>query len=156
MPDAGAWRRIHPLLAASVDRCPVRRGGEPLEQAPALLELAETLRRSLPALSLGLFSGYADQELESGKYRSFPEVSTAAKRRLWSRVRACLDFAVLGRFNQRQPSSAPLVSSRNQRLRLYSDRYTSEDFAPQSDEVTIDRLGLAQITGFPIRSESLL
>jgi anaerobic ribonucleoside-triphosphate reductase activating protein len=149
-----AW--VHRLWSAgAIDGLTIS-GGEPLEQAPALVEFVETLRGSLPALSLGLFSGYSERELESGRYRSFPEVPTAAKRRIWSRVKACLDFAVLGRFNERQPSSAPLVSSKNQRLRLYSDRYTSEDLSPQSVEVTIDSLGLAQITGFPVRYESLL
>jgi anaerobic ribonucleoside-triphosphate reductase activating protein len=126
-------------------------GGEPIEQAQALADFVETLRGSLRDLSLGLFSGYTERELETGRYRSFPEAPMAARRSMWSRVRRCLDFAVLGRFNQLQPSSAPLVSSRNQRLRLYTDHYTNADFAPQSVEVTIDSLGLAQITGFPAR-----
>jgi anaerobic ribonucleoside-triphosphate reductase activating protein len=56
---------------------------------------------------------------------------------------------VLGRFNRHQPSTAPLISSRNQRLRLLSNRYTDRDFEGQAVDVTIGSDGLTQITGFP-------
>jgi len=38
----------------------------------------------------------------------------------------------------------------NQRLRLYSSRYSFADFSRQLVEVTIDGHGLTQITGFPV------
>lgn len=38
----------------------------------------------------------------------------------WRELESLLDFAVLGRYNQQQPSADPLITSRNQRLRLYS------------------------------------
>ena len=43
-----------------------------------------------------------------------------------------------------------MISSRNQQLRLLSDRYTYPDFEDQAVEVTIDSDGLTQITGFPV------
>jgi hypothetical protein len=43
-------------------------GGEPMQQAPALLELMQTLRQQVPSLSFGLFSGYSDLELVLGRY----------------------------------------------------------------------------------------
>jgi anaerobic ribonucleoside-triphosphate reductase activating protein len=64
-------------------------------------------------------------------------------------LRALLDFAVLGRFNRHLVSADPLVTSRNQELRVFSDRYTRADFRAQAVEVTIDPDGLTQITGFP-------
>jgi hypothetical protein len=66
------------------------------------------------------------------------------------RIRGCLDFAVLGRYNRLQQSDRPLVTSRNQELSLFSDRHVMDDFSDQSVEVIIGADGWAQITGFPI------
>lgn len=126
-------------------------GGEPLEQAPGLVQLVEDVRGQFPDLSIGLFSGYSETELDRGSYLCFPSAIAVEKRELWRRIRQALDFAVLGRYNALAPSSDPLITSRNQRLRLYSSRYSPADFKPQLAEVTIDGHGLAQITGFPVR-----
>ena len=48
-----------------------------------------------------------------------------------------------------QPCSGPLVSSRNQQLRLFSDRYNQLDFEDQAVGISIGPDGLTQITGFP-------
>ena len=77
-------------------------------------------------------------------------LSPRQKRHLWEEIRARQDFAVLGRFNRLQPSSAPLRSSRSQILRLFSDRYTEADFGEQLVEVHVDGTGRAEVTGFPI------
>jgi anaerobic ribonucleoside-triphosphate reductase activating protein len=124
-------------------------GGEPLEQAAALEILVTALRRDIPALSVGLFSGYTERELANGRFRS-EELSAAQRTRSWKNIRACLDFAVLGRFNKWLPSSLPLVSSGNQELLLVSSRYSLDDFEDQGVEITIDADGLTQITGFPL------
>mgnify|MGYP005846133783 CR=1 FL=1 len=116
-------------------------GGEPMEQAPAVLELLRSLKAAHPAMTLGLFSGYTEREL--------PES-------LWRAIQGHLDFAVLGRYNARRRSSHPLVSSSNQVLRLYTSRYSMADFAAQSVEVHIDDAGLTQITGFPILGSPVL
>jgi anaerobic ribonucleoside-triphosphate reductase activating protein len=125
-------------------------GGEPLEQAPGLVQLVEDVRAQFPDLSIGLFSGYSETELDRGGYLCFPSTVAVEKGDLWRRIRRTLDFAVLGRYNRLAPSSDPLITSKNQRLRLYSSRYSPADFQPQLVEVTIDGYGLTQITGFPV------
>jgi hypothetical protein len=92
-------------------------------------------------MTTGLFSGYTEQEL--------PES-------LWEAIQGHLDFAVLGRYNERRRSHDPLVSSTNQVLRPYTTRYSLADFAAQSVEVHIDKAGLTQITGFPILGSPVL
>jgi anaerobic ribonucleoside-triphosphate reductase activating protein len=111
--------------------------------------LVAALRRDVPALSVGLFSGYTERELVTGRFKGEP-LSAERRSGLWKNIRTCLDFAVLGRFNKRLPSSVPLVSSGNQELVLISSRYAIDDFEDQSVEITIDANGLTQITGFPV------
>jgi anaerobic ribonucleoside-triphosphate reductase activating protein len=125
-------------------------GGEPMQQAGSLLELIQFLRRRTPDLSLGLFSGYAENELGQGQYWIWGDESSEHQRkRLWQEIRACLDFAVLGRFSEAQPINMPLRTSRNQVLRLFSDRYSPADFSEQLTEVNIHEGGQVEITGFP-------
>jgi anaerobic ribonucleoside-triphosphate reductase activating protein len=125
-------------------------GGEPMQQADSLLRLIHSLRRQAPELSFGMFSGYAEHELAQGRYWIWGDGSTEQnRRRLWQEIRACLDFAILGRFNQAQPSSLPLRTSRNQVLRLFSDRYTPADFSEELTEVSIKEGGRVEVTGFP-------
>ena len=125
-------------------------GGEPMQQATALLTIMRELRRRSPKLSLGMFTGYTERELDEGKFSSVPEALATEAISLWHTIRCLLDFAIMGRYNQAQASSASLCSSRNQILRLFSDRYTRDDFGAQEVEVIIAEDGLAQITGFPV------
>jgi anaerobic ribonucleoside-triphosphate reductase activating protein len=126
-------------------------GGEPMQQAPSLLELMQTLRQQVPSLSFGLFSGYGEIELVMGDYwiRGHNH-SELDRRQLWEEIRAHLDFAVLGRFNETQPSGLPLRTSRSQALRMLTSRYGVRDYGPQSVEVTVHSDGRAEVTGFPI------
>jgi anaerobic ribonucleoside-triphosphate reductase activating protein len=116
-------------------------GGEPMEQAPAVLELLRRLKAARPAMTTGLFSGYTEREL--------PDT-------LWRAMQSHLDFAVLGRYNAGRRSHDPLLTSTNQVLRLYTTRYSMANFAAQSVEVHIDDTGLTQITGFPILGSPVL
>ena len=116
-------------------------GGEPMEQAPAVLELLRRLKAAHPGITAGLFSGYTERELPDA---------------LWRAMQGHLDFAVLGRFNARRRSHDPLVSSTNQVLRLYTAHYSMADFAAQSVEIHIDDTGLTQITGFPVLGSPVL
>ena len=86
-----------------------------MEQARALAAALETLHNMAPTLSIGLFSGYSETELNRGIYRRSVD-SPEQKQGLWRRIRRQLDFAVLGRYNHHQPSDDPLVTSRNQVL----------------------------------------
>jgi anaerobic ribonucleoside-triphosphate reductase activating protein len=126
-------------------------GGEPMQQADSLLRLIQCLHQRAPELSLGMFSGYAEHELAKGHYWVWGDGSSEPSRKsLWQEIHACLDFAILGRFNRAQPSSLPLRTSRNQVLRLFSNRYTPADFSEELIEVSIHEGGRAEVTGFPI------
>ncbi len=126
-------------------------GGEPMQQADSLLRLIQGLRQQAPELSFGMFSGYAEHELVQGRYWIWGDGSSEQRRkRLWQEIRACLDFAILGPFNQAQTSHLPLRTTRNQVLRLFSHRYTPADFSEESIEVSIHEGGRAEVTGFPI------
>jgi anaerobic ribonucleoside-triphosphate reductase activating protein len=126
-------------------------GGEPMQQAPALLELMQILHQQLPNLSFGMFSGYTDLEVVLGRYSIWGrDDAETERRRLWEEIRGHLDFAVLGRFNEAQPSGLPLRTSRSQALRMLTSRYDVRDYGPQSVEVTIHPDGRAEVSGFPI------
>ncbi len=126
-------------------------GGEPMQQADSLLELMHTLHRQAPALSFGMFSGYTERELSQGRYWIWGyDYSEHRRRDLWLEIRSLLDFAILGRFNKDQLASQPMRTSRNQVLRLFSNRYTPADFSEQLTEVGIGDDGCAEVTGFPI------
>ena len=116
-------------------------GGEPMEQAPTVLELLRRLKAAHPGMTTGLFSGYTERELPDA---------------LWRAMQGHLDFAVLGRYNARRHSHDPLVASTNQVLRLYTTRYSMADFQAQAAEVHIDDTGLTQITGFPVLGSPVL
>lgn len=125
-------------------------GGEPMEQASAVLAFLQALRLRVPGLSIGMFSGYTERELANGAFLSRDANLTSQQTNVWRSIRQHLDFAILGRFNGHRPTNQPLVSSRNQTLLLLSDRYSTSDFSPLSVEFTIDPQGITQITGFPI------
>jgi anaerobic ribonucleoside-triphosphate reductase activating protein len=125
-------------------------GGEPMQQADSLLGLIHSLRQQVPELSFGMFSGYTEHELDQGQYWIWGDSSSEQHRKsLWQEIRACLDFAILGRFNQAQPGNLPLRTSRNQVLRLFTDSYTPDDFSEQFIEVNINEGGRSEVTGFP-------
>jgi len=125
-------------------------GGEPMQQAGSLLRLIQCLRWQGTKLSFGLFSGYGEHALDQGQYWIWGDESSKQQRkRLWQDVRECLDFAILGRFDQAQPCNMPLRTSRNQVLRLFTNRYSPTDFSEQLTEVNIHEGGQVEVTGFP-------
>ena len=126
-------------------------GGEPMQQADSLLGLMHSLRQQAPELSFGMFSGYTEHELANGQYWTLGDgTSEQHRKRFWQEIRASLDFAILGRFNQAQLGDLPLRTSRNQVLRLFTDSYTHADFSEQLTEVSINEGGRVEVTGFPI------
>ena len=125
-------------------------GGEPMQQAPDLLDLIRLLKRTRPEFSIGMYSGYAERELDSGRFWSRDGIGQEARQSDWANIKQHLDFAVLGRFVAAKPSKLPMRTSANQILRLFSDRYREEDFKPLEFEVHIESAGLVQITGFPL------
>jgi anaerobic ribonucleoside-triphosphate reductase activating protein len=125
-------------------------GGEPMQQAEALVELMRESRRTAPAVSLGMFTGYTESELTSGQFVTRLGSTVEWRCELWRAVRELLDFAVMGRYDQTQPAIAPLRTSRNQRLELFSSRYQEGDFGPQLVEISIEESGRSVLTGFPV------
>jgi len=125
-------------------------GGEPMQQADELLALMKSIHYRLPALSFGIYSGYAGQELADGSYWCRTEPTKVVRQEIWQSIRRRLDFAVLGRYVAERPSALALRTSANQRLEIFSDRYREKDFKPQEIEVQICENGLVQVTGFPV------
>ena len=125
-------------------------GGEPMQQAHALLELMREIRQAAPAVSFGMFTGYTENELAAGRYVTRLRATVEQKRKLWQMVRGLLDFAVMGRYDQTQPTMEPLRTSRNQQLVLFSGRYRESDFGPQLIEISIEESGKSVLTGFPV------
>ena len=125
-------------------------GGEPMQQPLDLLEVIRLLKRTRPEISIGMYSGYTERELDSGRFWTRYGIAQEARRRVWKDIKPHLDFAVLGRFVTARPSKLPLRTSANQVLRRFSDRYREEHFRPLEFEVHIEVQGLTQITGFPL------
>ena len=125
-------------------------GGEPMQQALDLLEAVRLLKRARPEISIGMYSGYTERELDSGRFWTRCGIAQEARRCVWADIKQELDFAVLGRFVAARPSRLPMRTSANQVLWLFSDRYREEHFKPLEFEVNIESAGLVQITGFPL------
>ncbi len=125
-------------------------GGEPMQQAPALVDLMDRIRALAPTVSMGMFTGYTPAELDVGRYATRQSTSSMDKQQLWQLVKGYLDFAIMGRYDRTQPGTAPLRTSANQELVLFTKRYEERDFGEQFAEVAIDAFGNAIITGFPI------
>lgn len=138
-------RRLEPLDGVTFS------GGEPMQQAEALLELIVEIRKVAPSTSLGMFTGYAEDELHTGRYVTRSRTPIERRPALWNAIRGHLDFAVMGRYDATQPSCEPLRTSQNQRLELFSQRYNERDFGPQLVEITIAPTGHSVVTGFPVR-----
>ena len=135
-------------------------GGEPLQQVYDLGLLTRTLKREMPELSIGLYTGYTLNELESGRFSWFyndgQPGAPGLSKDLWHILKGDIDFAIMGRFNQQQlDTTRPYCSSRNQEIVLFSDDYTLSDFNQQEIEFQIDANGFIQITGFPVGLEEI-
>ena len=81
-----------------------------------------------------MFTGYSEEELENGRYFTRRCVDEDQRRALWRSIRSQLDFAVMGRYDRLQPSDAPMRTSANQALRLFSARHTEMDFSVTGTE----------------------
>jgi len=125
-------------------------GGEPMQQAPDLLDLMRLLKRARLETSIGMYSGYTEGELDCDRFWTRYGIAQEPRRRIWEDIKQHLDFAVLGRFVAARPSKLPMRTSANQVLRLFSGRYREEHFTPLEFEVHIEARGLTQITGFPL------
>jgi hypothetical protein len=120
-----------------------------MQQAHELAGLLEQLRTAAPEISIGMFSGYSLAELDSGRFWTRGGGDKNERIGLWRSIQSRLDFAVMGRYNRRQPSTVPLCTSKNQKLHLFTARHSEAEFGEQAVEITISADGLTHITGFP-------
>ena len=60
-------------------------GGEPMQQAEALLELMDEIHQAAPSVSFGMFTGYTEAELATGTVSDSPEGDTRAAARFVAR-----------------------------------------------------------------------
>lgn len=128
-------------------------GGEPFQQAEDLLRLCLHLKHRRSDFSIGVFSGYTLQELESGRWSWVGAAGAwvTGDPQLFSRIREFLDFGVFGRFNRQMAcTEKPLCGSRNQKVVFFTNRYSERDLEPQGFEINIaEDAQLVTITGFP-------
>ncbi|USR93002.1 radical SAM protein [Phormidium yuhuli AB48] len=113
-------------------------GGEPFWQAPALAELARRLKAQ--GFTVMSFSGFTLEELRSPK--APPGASALLEQ---------LDLLVDGPYLENQAIHNPtsLVSSRNQRVRVFNPDLESRlDWASDQMEIHILKDGTRIITGF--------
>src|ERR1700682_6377381 len=62
-------------------------GGEPMQQASDLLGLIRLLKRARPELSVGMYSGYTQHELDSGRFWTQYGIVQEARRRIWEDIK---------------------------------------------------------------------
>ena len=136
--------QIHPIEGVTFS------GGEPIQQASDLLASMRLLKGARLEISLGMYSGYSERELDSGRFWTSCGVGHETRCQLWSDIKQHLDFGVLGRFVAARPCRLPLRTTANQALRLFSDRHSEDQFDSLEVEVHIEPQGLTQITGFPL------
>ncbi|OAB56278.1 radical SAM protein [Phormidium willei BDU 130791] len=113
-------------------------GGEPFWQAPALAELARRLKAQ--GLTVMSFSGFTLEELRS------PTAPPGA-----SDLLEQLDLLIDGPYLENQAIHEPtsLVSSRNQRVRVFNPELQSRlDWASDQMEIHVLKDGTRIITGF--------
>jgi len=129
-------------------------GGEPFQQALALLRVCSLIKQASPDFSIGIFSGYTLGELEAGRFQYHQDEDAQWHRgspELFQKIRRYLDFGIFGRFSKRLLTrDLPLCGSSNQQVRFFSDRYSLADLRPQAVEILISEDGReATFTGFP-------
>jgi len=108
-------------------------GGEPLQQAQAVLTLLEQLRRET-RLSVLLFSGYTWEEILAR-----PDAA---------RWVGCVDVLIAGRYDARQRLARSLRGSANQTVHFLTSRYTPADLETVPDaEVVLAADGTLRLTG---------
>jgi len=110
------------ILAAGTEGLTVS-GGEPLQQAEAVVTFLEAARAA--GLSTLLFTGFAWEEIQR-----LPQAP---------RILVCVDVMVAGRYVAEQRVAHGLLGSANQTLHLLSPRHTLEEIAatPEAEAVIL-------------------
>jgi anaerobic ribonucleoside-triphosphate reductase activating protein len=122
-------------------------GGEPLDQALALIELLRAVRAQLPELGIIVFTGYSFAELE--QRRELDE--------LWPLLDTLVDGPFQAQKLEARSRGRRYIGSSNQRLVHLSARYTDPQLwrGPAAAEVQVDADGGVSIHGEPELSRRL-
>ena len=108
-------------------------GGEPLQQADAILTFAETIKRQ-SNLTVLLFSGF-----------SWDEISRMP---VAERLSTCVDLLIAGRYIESERLGKGLIGSTNKTVHFLSDRYSMKDLeSVPSCEVLISANGDISVSG---------
>jgi hypothetical protein len=75
-------------------------GGEPMQQADDLATLLRGVRSPFSTLSVGMSTGYSEEELDAGRYFTRHGANRDQRLALWRSIRGQLDFAVMGRYDR--------------------------------------------------------
>src|SRR6185437_13430560 len=62
-------------------------GGEPLHEISEIIELLSLLKHQLPTLSAGIFTGYAERELDSANFRTYVPSTPSRRQAQWRELR---------------------------------------------------------------------
>jgi anaerobic ribonucleoside-triphosphate reductase activating protein len=132
----GLWTRIA-NLGAGIEGITIT-GGEPLQQAPALLDLLRRIRTQSP-LSVILSTGYAWEEVQS-----LP---------LAGALLSCIDVLIAGRYDQSRRLAHGLRGSANKTVHYLTNRYSQADIlSTPASELILLRDGEVTISGVdPLR-----
>lgn len=127
MPKGGELHTVEQVftkIAANIGRIEgiTFSGGEPLQQAPALVELIQRVR-SETGLSIVLFTGFAWEEVHR-----LPQAEA---------ILAGVDVLLAGRYQSTLRVARGLLGSSNKTIHFFTPRYTPADFAaiPQAEVI---------------------
>jgi anaerobic ribonucleoside-triphosphate reductase activating protein len=109
-------------------------GGEPLDQYPALLELAKMVNQL--GLSFMLFTGYELTEIKENGYSELFEYT---------------DILITGRYIEAQRTlNHQWIGSNNQQIHFLTERYSQQKVVNRNYiEIEIDEFGAVTTLGFP-------
>ncbi len=113
-------------------------GGEPFLQSKALLELVTMIKKKTN-LSILIFSGFNLKELNYDK--------------ISNKILKLTDILIAGRYDDNLKINNPLLSSSNQKIHFFSNRYSINDIHSSDTEVIIDKQGNLILSGVGVKFE---
>jgi organic radical activating enzyme len=136
-------------------------GGDPVQHYISTIELCNWVKSNRPKWTIGMFTGYSYKEVVNGQWKYLDEHAIQqgilrfikGSKEEWYTLESLIDYSIMGRYNKLLTINAPLVTTSNQELKLFSNKYTESSFAPQQIEMTISDNGDITLTGFPVGSD---
>lgn len=114
-------------------------GGEPFLQSNALLELITMIKKKTN-LSILIFSGFNLEELKNDKTSN--------------KTLKLIDILIAGRYDENCKINNPLLSSSNQKIHFFSNRYSINDIHSSDTEIIIDNQGNLILSGVGVKFEN--